>query len=110
MMLERLFVYGTLRPGCANAYLLEAIGGEWQAAAVTGALTTVGVPPAVYPALIPAENGARVAGFLFCSAQLAAHWAALDAFEGADYRRVTITATLADQSTVQAYVYALNDM
>lgn len=27
--MERLFVYGTLRPGHENAYILENIGGDW---------------------------------------------------------------------------------
>lgn len=34
--MNALFVYGTLRPGHANAHILENIGGEWQAGFVTG--------------------------------------------------------------------------
>jgi gamma-glutamylcyclotransferase (GGCT)/AIG2-like uncharacterized protein YtfP len=34
--MERLFVYGTLRPGHSNAYILENIGGEWLPGYVTG--------------------------------------------------------------------------
>ena len=28
--MERLFVYGTLRPGHSNAHIMDNIGGEWQ--------------------------------------------------------------------------------
>lgn len=34
--MERLFVYGTLRPGHVNAHILQDIGGEWLPGYVTG--------------------------------------------------------------------------
>ncbi len=34
--MERLFVYGTLRLGHVNAYILERIGGEWLPGYVKG--------------------------------------------------------------------------
>jgi hypothetical protein len=33
--MERLFVYGTLRPG-SNAHIMDNIGGEWQPGYVQG--------------------------------------------------------------------------
>jgi gamma-glutamylcyclotransferase (GGCT)/AIG2-like uncharacterized protein YtfP len=108
-MVQRLFVYGTLQPGHVNAHLLEAIGGEWQAASVTGLLSHDGWGATQgYPALILAENGAPVPGYVFNSERLAEHWDDLDAFEGADYRRVVARVRLDDQSDVTAFVYVLN--
>lgn len=34
--MERLFVYGTLRPGHSNAHIMDNIGGEWQPGYVKG--------------------------------------------------------------------------
>jgi gamma-glutamylcyclotransferase (GGCT)/AIG2-like uncharacterized protein YtfP len=108
-MMQRLFVYGTLQPGRANAHVLEAIGGDWQAASVVGLLSADGWGATHgYPALILAEHGAPVPGYVFSSERLADHWDELDAFEGNDYRRVVATARLAEQDTVEAYVYVLN--
>ena len=107
-MLHRLFVYGTLAPGRANAHVLAPIPGEWEPATVTGTLLADGWGAAAgYPGLIPDEHGAEVAGLLFSSDALADHWARLDAFEGEGYRRVLTTATRADGTTVEAHVYAL---
>lgn len=108
-MMQRLFVYGTLQPGHVNAPLLEAIGGDWQAGSVTGLLSHDGWGATQgYPALILAEHGTQVPGYIFSSEQLAEHWADLDAFEGDDYRRVAATVRLDDQSEVEAYIYVLN--
>ena len=41
------------------------------------------------------------------SPNLAAHWPALDAFEGEDYAREAAKAALADGTEVEAWVYAL---
>jgi len=108
-MIERLFVYGSLKPGHSNAHLLEQIGGSWQAATVVGTLRPEGWgADQAYPALTLDERGMRVSGFVFSSEQLAQHWQRLDEFEGDDYERVLTTATLDDGSTVAAYVYVLN--
>lgn len=106
--LERLFVYGTLAPGRVNAHLLEAVGGAWEAAWVRGRLYPEGWGAALgYPALVLDPSGARVDGFVFSSDRLAAHWPALDDFEGDAYRRVRTTVTRANGSTVEAFVYVL---
>ena len=34
--MQRLFVYGTLAPGRANAHVLTGIDGTWEEASVTG--------------------------------------------------------------------------
>jgi gamma-glutamylcyclotransferase (GGCT)/AIG2-like uncharacterized protein YtfP len=108
MMIHRLFVYGTLAPGRANAHVLAPIPGEWEAATVTGTLLPEGWGAAAgYPGIILDGHGGVVAGLLFSSATLAEHWPRLDAFEGGGYQRVLTTATRSDGTVVDAYVYAL---
>lgn len=108
-MIERLFVYGSLKPGHSNAHLLEQIGGSWQAASVVGTLRPEGWgADQGYPALTLDEGGMRVSGFVFSSEQLAQHWPRLDEFEGDDYERVLTTATVDDGGPITAYVYVLN--
>jgi gamma-glutamylcyclotransferase (GGCT)/AIG2-like uncharacterized protein YtfP len=105
-MIQRLFVYGTLKPGHANAHLLEAIGGTWQPASVIGTLQPVGWGASQgYPALMLDEKGAEVHGLVFSSERLAQHWQALDEFEGDDYERVLTAARVDAGGTVEAYVY-----
>jgi gamma-glutamylcyclotransferase (GGCT)/AIG2-like uncharacterized protein YtfP len=108
MMILRLFVYGTLAPGRANAQVLAPIPGEWEPATVTGTLLPEGWGAAAgYPGIILDEHGGDVAGLLFSSDRLAEHWPRLDAFEGNGYQRVLTTATRSDGTAVEAYVYAL---
>lgn len=104
---DRLFVYGTLKPGHENAHLLEPIGGTWQRGSVLGFLKPPGTEPGqLYPALTLDDHGVEVRGFVFSSARLPQHWRRLDEFEAADdYARVITTARLDDGSTVEAFVY-----
>ena len=106
---ERLFVYGSLKPGHQNAQLLESIGGTWLAASVRGTLRPAGWGAGLgYPALTLDEHGAEVRGFVFTSEGLAQHWERLDEFEGEDYERVAAKVWLDDMSTVEAFVYVLS--
>jgi gamma-glutamylcyclotransferase (GGCT)/AIG2-like uncharacterized protein YtfP len=108
-MIQRLFVYGTLQPGHANAHLLEEIGGTWQAASVVGTLLPEGWATGQgYPTLTLDERGAEVKGFVFSSEQLAQHWQKLDEFEGEDYERALTAARLEDGRTIETHVYVLN--
>ena len=107
-MIQRLFVYGTLAPGRPNEHLLNEIGGSWQDATVTGTLHPEGWGATMgYPAIVLSEDGEDVDGFLFSSDKLSDHWAKLDEFEGDAYERVLAVVKLRDNSTVDAYVYAL---
>lgn len=107
-MIERLFVYGTLGPGRPNEHVLNAIGGSWQTATVTGTRRHAGWGAELgYPGLDLDEHGEEVEGFLFTSENLSGHWAVLDEFEGAAYQRVLTKAKLEDGSTVDAYIYRL---
>ena len=107
-MIQRLFVYGTLAPGRPNEHLLNEIGGSWEDATVTGTLHPEGWGATMgYPAIVLSEYGEDVDGFLFSSDKLSDHWAKLDEFEGEAYERVLAVVKLRDNSTVDAYVYAL---
>ena len=58
--MERLFVYGTLRPGHENAYILENIGGDWLPGDVAGTFYESGWGAAEgFPGLILDDHGAR---------------------------------------------------
>lgn len=105
----RLFVYGTLAPGESNHKLLEKLAGTWQEGSVVGVLYPSGRGSTTgYPVIDLEKTGTPVKGFLLTSVELADHWAELDAFEGAGYRRVKATVTVADGSETEAFLYALD--
>ena len=112
-MTQRLFVYGTLAPGRPNAHVLEDIAGSWAEATVAGTLYPEGWGAAMgYPGIVldgAAEEQEEVAGFLFTSRELSAHWARLDAFEGEGYERVSVKARLQDGGVVDAFIYVLKE-
>jgi len=107
-MIERLFVYGTLGPGRPNEHVMDAIGGSWEAATVTGKLRQEGWGAAMgYPGIDIDEHGGEVEGFLFTSENLSRHWVALDEFEGKAYERVLTKVKRKDGTTIDAYIYRL---
>ncbi len=107
-MIEKLFVYGTLGPDRPNEHVLDAIGGSWETATVSGTLREEGWGAEMgYPGIDLDEHGGEVDGFLFTSESLLGHWASLDAFEGKTYRRVLAKVKLKDGCKVDAYIYTL---
>lgn len=103
-----LFVYGTLGPNRPNAHVLENIGGTWAEASVRGSLHQQGWGADLgYPAIKLDANASEIHGFVFFSENLQSHWAALDEFEGAEYQRVPVQATLIDGKVIDSFVYAL---
>ncbi len=107
---NRLFVYGTLAPGEANAHFLQAVGGCWQPATVRGVLFPQGIGLTIgYPALRLDASGPLVQGLLFTSPRLANHWSMLDEFEGEGYRRCLTPVRLRGGALLPAWVYALNE-
>lgn len=108
-MTHRLFVYGTLAPGKPNEHILADLPGTWQPATVVGKLFPEGWGAAMgYPGIVLDDGGDEVAGLLFSSENLPAHWARIDAFEGEGYERVLTSAKLDDGRTVDAYIYRLS--
>ena len=108
-MTDRLFVYGSLAPGRPNAHVLAQVPGIWEVATVRGVLRYEGWGAAIgYPGIVIDERGEEVAGFVFCSDELGAHWERLDRFEGEGYVRVLAPVKLGNGTLVQAYVYVLS--
>jgi len=106
--MPHLFVYGSLAPGRDNADVLAGIPGHWQPATVTGTLHAQGWGATLgFPGLVLDPHGDEVAGLVFTSDELPAHWQRLDDFEGDGYIRVITSARLADGSHVKAHVYCL---
>ena len=103
--MERLFVYGTLRPGHSNAYILENIGGEWLPGYVTGTFYERGWGAAAdFPGIVLHKNGPQVQGYLFTSDNLEAHWPMLDEFEDG-YDRVEVDVITTNGEQLSAWIY-----
>lgn len=108
IMIQRLFVYGSLAPGQPNEHLLKEFGGSWEHATVTGTLHSEGWGATMgYPAIVLDKFAEEVEGFLFSSDKLSDHWAMLDEFEGEAYERVLTVVKLRNGCQVDAFVYAL---
>lgn len=105
---EYLFVYGTLAPGERNEHILHPVEGQWRKASVRGERSddgwglTGGAPGVRFH-----DDAGLVDGLLFSSNQLAAHWPRIDAFEGEEYRRMTVRVTLEGGEALEAQVYAV---
>ncbi len=101
---QRLFVYGTLRPGEPNHHVLEPMGGQWVSASIQAGLVQLeqGIP-----GIHLNPNGARVPGFLLISDALCYEWSRLDKFEGQDYCRLLTIANMTNDTQEIVNVYAL---
>ncbi len=109
-MSDRLFVYGTLRPGEPNEHILAEIDGSWQPGSVRGALLDKGWGAALgYPGIILDDTAGQVQGMVLTAAGLTAYWARLDEFEGPGYERVGTSVKLHDGSVVEAQIYVLRE-
>ncbi len=104
---QRLAVYGSLAPGKSNHHQLDGLAGAWRPGVVRGQLHDAGWgSDQGFPGLTPDPAGPEVAVQIFVSPDLPAHWDRLDAFEGADYRRVRIEVMTPD-GPLEAYIYAV---
>jgi len=107
-MNNELFVYGTLAPGRENEHVLKPLEGKWTPGFVQGHLQSHGWGATfAFPGIKLATDGAEVPGLLFTSEALSSFWEKLDEFEGEGYSRTLTTATLADGSSVECYIYEL---
>jgi len=103
-----LFVYGTLAPGEENAHIMDGMEGEWRKASVRGTKHNIGWGiHKGHPGFIPDQDGDIVNGLIFTSNDLPANWVRLDKFEGADYQRISINATLENGNIIQAQIYSV---
>ena len=104
----QLFVYGTLAPGRANEHQLDGLEGTWVQARVRGYLFEAGWGAAQgFPGIRLDNEGPEVSGWLFRSRDLVEHWERLDRFEGPGYRRVEVTAKVANGEVLPACIYEL---
>ena len=107
-MVNRLFVYGTLAPGKPNEHILNELDGTWREGRVRGTLHPEGWGAAQgYPGIVLGEENGYVAGLLFTSDDLNAHWEYLDEFEGSGYERVLTRVETDENLEVEAFIYAL---
>ncbi|MDB5733709.1 MAG: hypothetical protein JWN16_346 [Alphaproteobacteria bacterium] len=103
----RLAVYGSLAPGKPNAHKLAHLAGHWRKGMVRGKLVDEGWGAGMgFPALVLNDEAQTVPVDLLESPDLPAHWALLDAFEGAGYRRIATAVDVAGEK-LPAYIYVL---
>jgi gamma-glutamylcyclotransferase (GGCT)/AIG2-like uncharacterized protein YtfP len=107
----KLFVYGTLLDGIARGEAERLTQGlpPGTPASISGELRLIEEPLGCYPVLVPAEG--RVRGKVLDCPDDPQWIGEVDAYEGADYRRWTVVAELADGSEleVQAYICLIMD-
>jgi gamma-glutamylcyclotransferase (GGCT)/AIG2-like uncharacterized protein YtfP len=83
------------------------VPGRWLVGEVRGTLVGAGWGAALgYPGLILSPDGPAIEVHVFESAELPAHWARLDAFEGPGYRRVVVDVSTAE-GTLPTSLYVL---
>ncbi|HEX5790142.1 MAG TPA: gamma-glutamylcyclotransferase family protein [Luteolibacter sp.] len=93
-----IFVYGTLRPGGSNHFRMD--GARFVAAAtVRGALYRIDW----YPAIVLADDAGEVHGEIFAVSPT--QLAALDDYEGPEYRRVRTQAAAADGTLHEVWIW-----
>lgn len=107
--MNRLFVYGTLRPNHENAHILERIGeGTWQKGYVNGVVHILDWgPDQGLPAIVLDQNAPKVEGYFFSTEKLTEHWADLDDFEGIQYQRVPVLGELESGEQTEAWIYQM---
>lgn len=102
----RLFVYGTLLEGLAHGEAARLVEGldPGEPASISGELRLIEEPLGCYPVLVAGAEG-RVMGRILDGPDDAGWIGDVDAYEGPDYRRWTVTAELADGREIEAQAY-----
>lgn len=104
-VLDRLFVYGTLRDGqTARSLVANQITGA-SPATTEGSLYAF---PMGYPGFVETGEGI-VRGEVLWLIELAATFALLDAYEGTDFVRMVRKVTLDTGEVIWAWIYVLSD-
>lgn len=105
-VLDRLFVYATLRQGQTARSLLADRITRSVAASTTGAIYAF---PMGYAGLVEAAEPMRVIGELVWLTELPGAFGLLDAYEGEDFVRVIKQVRLETGDVMDSWVYALGD-
>lgn len=104
-VVDRLFVYGTLRDGQTARSLVANQITRAEKATTRGAIYAF---PMGYPGFVEHGEGI-VHGEVLWLVELAATFGLLDAYEGTDFARMLHQVTLASGETIWAWVYVLAD-
>lgn len=108
-VLDRLFVYGTLRKGQTARSLIANQITRTAKASTTGFIYAF---PMGYPGYTDPGDAAvpgRVIGEVLWLTELPATFGLLDAYEGADFTRVIKLVTLESGEQVWTWIYTLSD-
>jgi len=105
-VLDRLFVYGTLRRGQTARSLVANQVTRSAKAHTNGAIYAF---PMGYPGFSENDGSGQVVGEVIWLSELAATFGLLDAYEGADFARVIRQITLETGEEVWAWIYTLAD-
>jgi len=105
-VLDRLFVYGTLRQGQTARSLIANQIKRCVPAHTAGSLYAF---PMGYPGYTEGDGTGSVIGEVIWLTELAATFGLLDAYEGQDFARIIRQVTLDSGERVWAWVYALAD-
>ncbi|MBI1424949.1 MAG: gamma-glutamylcyclotransferase [Gammaproteobacteria bacterium] len=102
-MPSHLFCYGTL---CLPEVMRRVIGEvPASATAELADFASYALAGRVYPGIVP-QNGARVSGLMYYALGRA-QFAKLDAYEGAEYQRVRVWVSAAQERRIQVWTYVL---
>jgi gamma-glutamylcyclotransferase (GGCT)/AIG2-like uncharacterized protein YtfP len=104
-VLDRLFVYGTMRQGQTARSLIANQIARCEDAHTNG---TIYAFPMGYPGYVEVGEG-RILGEVLWLPELPATFALLDAYEGADFARIIKQVTLGTGEAIWAWLYALAD-
>ena len=105
-VLDRLFVYGTLRAGQTARSLIANNIARWVKASTTGSIYAF---PMGYPGYTETDSKGRVVGEVLWLTDLPATFGLLDAYEGQDFARVIKQVTLETGEEVWTWIYTLAD-
>ena len=105
-ILDRLFVYGTLRQGQTARSLVANQITKSIGASTTGSIYAF---PMGHPGYTEGDGKGRVVGEVIWLTELAATFGLLDAYEGQDFVRVIKQVTLDDGEEIWAWMYTLAD-
>lgn len=103
-VLDRLFVYGTMRQGQTARSLIANQIARCVGARAVGSIYGF---PMGYPGFV--EGNGETIGEVLWLTELPATFALLDAYEGADFARVILQVTLDTGEAIWAWIYALAD-
>lgn len=106
-ILDRLFVYGTLRQGQTARSLIANQIKRCVVATTTGSMYAF---PMGHPGMVDGDGSGRVIGEVIWLTELAATFGLLDAYEGQDFARIIKKVTVEETNEqVWAWVYTLAD-